>query len=622
MHTAGQLAATAEDLLTAPPPRKSRRFGLSNLRTLMDGSAFTKNAPPATSDATLPATSVERTLAEHALRESEEKFRAFVETTREWIWAIDCEGRHTYSNPAVKEILGYAPEELVGQNCLSFLHEEDREQMGYMLPIFIADQWGWRDLVLRWRHKDGSIRFLERNATPILDRTGRVVGFRGTDRDITERILVEQALAEERASLARRVEERTSELRAANEQLGRAARHKDEFLASMSHELRTPLNAVLGLSESLQEQIYGPLNEKQLRSLRSIEESGRHLLSLINDILDLSKIEAGKFHIEVAPVGIQSVCDASLRLVKQAALKKKIHLSATITEGLAFVSADERRLKQILVNLLSNAVKFTPEAGAVGLEVVHELGAGTIDFSVWDTGIGIAAENLPRLFQPFVQLDSKLSRQYNGTGLGLALVRAMTEMHGGTVSVTSEPGHGSRFTISLPCPTVSANAPNEVEIVAAEMDAVAAGIGRQCFASNGNHGSSSAPRILLAEDNEMNIQTIADYLEAKGYHLTTARSGYEVIEQAEQTAPELILMDIQMPELDGLEAIARIRHSANEALARTPIIALTALAMPGDREECLAAGADDYFSKPIDFKAIVAAIERLRTKPPTADMTQ
>ena len=186
-----------------------------------------------------------------------------------------------------------------------------------MLTIFMDDKWGWKDLVLRWRHKNGTYRYLERNGTPILDSAGEVIGYRGTDRDITERKRVEEALAEERTSLARRVEERTAELTAANAELAKVASQKDEFLASMSHELRTPLNAILGLSESLQEQIYGQLNEKQLRSLHSIEESGRHLLSLLNDILDLSKVEAGQIQLQIDTVCVSSVCQASIRLIRE-----------------------------------------------------------------------------------------------------------------------------------------------------------------------------------------------------------------------------------------------------------------------------------------------------------------
>ena len=318
-----------------------------------------------------------------------------------------------------------------------------------MLSVFIEDKWGWKDLVLRWRHTNGTYRNLERNGTPILDAAGEVIGFRGTDRDITDRSASKRLWR--RSGLFRRGEWRNGRLswRRPMLELGKVAKHKDDFLASMSHELRTPLNAILGLSESLQEQVYGQLNQKQLRSLRSIEESGLHLLSLLNDILDLSKVEAGKIQLQMDTVCISSVCQASIRLIREIA-QKKLKLSLTVDERVRSVQADERRLKQILVNLLGNEGNSLKQAGRIGLDVVRDESQDTVRFAVWDTGIGITPENLPRLFQPFVQLDSRLSRQYTGTGLGLALVRRMVEMHGGRVTVDSTPGKGSRFTISLP----------------------------------------------------------------------------------------------------------------------------------------------------------------------------
>jgi signal transduction histidine kinase/ActR/RegA family two-component response regulator len=428
----------------------------------------------------------------------------------------------------------------------------------------------------------------------------------------------EEALAEERALLARRVEERTVELSAANLELARAARLKDEFLASMSHELRTPLNAILGMSETLQEQVYGPLNEEQLDSLRTVEESGRHLLSLINDILDISKIEAGKLELQIGPLPVESVCQASLQFVKQEAHKKRIKVSLTQDSAVTALQADGRRLKQILVNLLTNAVKFTSEGGAIGLEVAGDAQKGLAHFTVWDTGIGISQEDRGRLFQPFVQLDSSLSRQYAGTGLGLALVHRLTKMHGGSVSLESQVGRGSRFTVSLPWQTpVSPVQGGEVEGPAEVLAAV--GEVAQSAYDDAGAGTSATPAprrdlqagrflILLAEDNQHNIDMISNYLLlSRGYRVAIARNGREVLERAREERPHLILMDIQMPEMDGLEAIRHIRADAD--LATIPIIALTALAMPGDRERSLEAGADDYLSKPVRLKKLVEAIE-------------
>ena len=264
---------------------------------------------------------------------------------------------------------------------------------------------------------------------------------------VLERAVRDAELARERAAhradLEARVAQRT-------EDLSRAMMAKDEFLASMSHELRTPLNAILGMSESLEEGVYGALGPRQKRPLSAIRESGAHLLALINDILDVAKFGAGKLTVESTPVDVERVCEQSLRLVRQFARQKDHELSLVRDPEASEVLADERRLKQILVNLLSNAVKFTPEGGRVTLFVRVDPEARAMSFTVADSGIGMSAEDQRRLFRPFVQLDSGLSRQYGGSGLGLSLVASLTELHHGKVSVESAPGQGSRFTVSLP----------------------------------------------------------------------------------------------------------------------------------------------------------------------------
>ncbi len=410
--------------------------------------------------------------------------------------------------------------------------------------------------------------------------------------------LLREQLERQIAELEQRVAERTTALSLANAELARAVRAKDEFLAAMSHELRTPLNSIIGLSEALQEDVYGPLNDRQLRSIAIIEESGRHLLALINDILDISKIEVGKLELTTGPVAIEPVCQASLGIVRQMARKKRQTLSLTLDERVQAIQADARRLKQILVNLLDNAVKFTPEGGAIGLEVQADEEREAVHFTVWDTGIGISPENMGRLFKPFVQLDSRLSREYSGTGLGLVLVQRMAELHGGSVTVESEVGKGSCFTVSLPWRLVRTEAVEERagEAMEEEMEP-----------PTGMAGPSGI-RILLAEDNEDNIYLISDYLKHRGYQVIVARDGAEAVERALETRPHLILMDIQMPRVDGLEAIRRIR--LHQELIEVPIIALTALVMPGDRERCLEAGANDYLSKPVGLKGLVHIIEK------------
>lgn len=559
---------------------------------------------------------------------------------------------------------------------------------------------------------------------------------------------VEERTAEVRqlnTQLEQRVLERTADLSQANMELGKVVQAKDEFLANMSHELRTPLNGILILTEVLLEQIRGPLNERQAHSLRTIQTSGHHLLSLINDILDLSKMEADKLELTIESVIIKDICQSSLQFVKELAHRKQIRLMVNNDNLDAQMQSDPRRLKQILINLLSNAVKFTPNGGQVSLIVRADEVENVIRFIVQDTGIGISAENMSRLFKPFTQLDSSLTREHEGTGLGLTLVGRLVELHGGSLEVESEgiPGKGSRFTVSLPWKTgaekgeevemdralitdlrrafhhLSPEEKDLVKVVIVEDSPTSAeqigryleelGVDKVIFVEGGQamavvletsphfivldllmpdrsgwdvltqlkadprtrpipiliisvvdeparglaagaiaylvkpitraqlrnalthmvttltkaksvpdvptlvepsiQPQARGPLLLLAEDNEVNILAIGDYLRAIGYRLTVARHGGEALELALELKPDLILMDVQMPVLDGLTVTKRLR--AIEEFDTTPIIALTALAMPGDRERCLNAGASEYLSKPVSLKKLRQVLSEL-----------
>jgi CheY-like chemotaxis protein/anti-sigma regulatory factor (Ser/Thr protein kinase) len=289
--------------------------------------------------------------------------------------------------------------------------------------------------------------------------------------------------------------------------------------------------------------------------------------------------------------------------------KKHLELGLTFDNRVTLIEGDERRLKEILINLLTNAIKFTPEGGKIGLEVVGDVENDAVGFTVWDTGIGIAPENISRVFQPFVQVDSGLARQYTGAGLGLALVRRMVEMHDGRISVTSELGKGSRFTVTLPWREMKDGW--MIEDGKLRMEDRTSPIEDRTSIDSRSSMPHTAPTILIAEDNEASIEVLCDFLELHHYRLVVARDGHEVIARAQAERPDLILMDIQMPGLHGLEAIRRMR--ADQNLKTVPIIAMTALAMSGDRELCLAAGADDYLSKPVSLKGLIATIEgRLR----------
>jgi len=360
----------------------------------------------------------------------------------------------------------------------------------------------------------------------------------------------------------------------------------------------------LGFSEILLEQLRGPLNEYQEKSLRIVEASGQHLLTLINDILDLSKIEAGKLELHPEPVDVSQLCETGLAFVREQAHRKSIALLFEPRPTGHMISGDPRFLKQILVNLLTNAVKFTPANGQVALEVTTDAEEGLLQFSVSDTGIGITPEDLSRLFKPFVQVDSRLNRPYEGTGLGLALVQRLTDLHGGSIHVHTEVGKGSRFTVILPWQPEDGS---QLAIASEQTKvSVTAGTDLAGIVSEKpvDHGL-----ILLAEDNPANLLTIGDYLESKNFRVVVAHNGVEAIARASEISPDIILMDIQMPVMDGLEAIRRLREDPR--FGSVPIVALTALAMHGDRERCLEAGASEYLSKPVDLKSLVRLLHSL-----------
>jgi CheY-like chemotaxis protein/anti-sigma regulatory factor (Ser/Thr protein kinase) len=352
------------------------------------------------------------------------------------------------------------------------------------------------------------------------------------------------------------------------------------------------------MAEGLQEGVLGAVTGEQMKALQIIESSGSHLLELINDILDLSKIESGQIKLDRAPTSLVYLCQSSLEFVKHGAVKKNIQLTTKLPKNLPDVSVDERRIRQVLINLLNNAVKFTPEGGRITLDVSFlsvENDKNYLRIAVADTGIGIAPEDIKKLFRPFVQIDSALNRTNVGTGLGLALVKRIVELHGGEVGLASEVGKGSCFTVDLPCDAIAPPAPeleNRPEM-GGEIETVRPPI---------------SPLILLAEDNEANGSTISSYLNAKGYRVVVAKNGEEAIALTRTHKPNLILMDIQMPGMDGLEAMEKIRNDLQ--LVEVPIVAMTALAMAGDRDRSLAAGANDYLSKPVRLKQLVATIQQ------------
>ncbi|MCA9690105.1 MAG: ATP-binding protein [Nannocystaceae bacterium] len=422
---------------------------------------------------------------------------------------------------------------------------------------------------------------------------------------------------------------RVDELSREVAELREALAAKDKFFAEMSHEFRTPLTAILGLSEALREEVHGPLNDGQGRYVDGIIESGQHLLSLINDILDLSKYKwSGGIDLETEPVEVRELCDSSVRMVQTGLERKRLSLRVTEDPLVSTLVVDRRRMKQVLVNLLSNAVKFTPEGGQVGIEISGHPNQQQARIVVWDTGPGIPEGEIGKLFRPYVQLDGSIEKR-EGTGLGLALVRALTELHGGSVSVASEPGKGSRFTLALPwsgratvdpTPTPTPDAPprwevesftgqtltdqrslvNAVDIIALARKAASEAVDER-------------PVILVIDDNAANLRTLSDYLRIHGYRVSTANNGVEGFEKALRRRPAVAITDIQMPGMSGLEVIRRLRRTPETR--GLPIVALTALATPSDRRRCIEAGATYYFSKPISLSRLLKTVQQIAPLP-------
>ena len=365
------------------------------------------------------------------------------------------------------------------------------------------------------------------------------------------------------------------EIQDKSRQLEVASQHKSQFLANMSHELRTPLNAILGYTELMADGIYGELPEKTMGVLKRLESNGRHLLGLINDVLDLSKIEAGQLVLDLSDYSLEDIAQTVRSTLEPLAADKKLAFKVEVAPKMPAGHGDGRRLTQVLINLVGNAIKFT-DAGEV--VITARATDGSFHLSVRDTGPGISAADQAKLFQEFQQADNAITRKKGGTGLGLAISKRIVEMHGGKIWVESQVGQGSTFSFTVPV-----RVEQQVE-----------------------HGMSK--RILVVEDQEDNRQIIRDMLSATDYEIMEAESGEQALEAVAKQRPDLILMDIQLPGMDGYEATRRIK--ADPALRSIPIIAVTSYALSGEEQKARAAGCDEYVPKPYSPRQLLAKIRQ------------
>ena len=447
---------------------------------------------------------------------------------------------------------------------------------GVQGPEVYADLWKTICAGREWlgemcnRKKNGELYWELAAISAVHGPDGAIAHFLGIKEDITDRKNMEELL--------RRA---TSVAEAAN-------RAKSRFLADMSHELRTPLNSILGFGQLMELQGAERLSEKQREYLRWIREGGEHLLDMVNDVLDLSKVEAGKVQLEKSGIDPGLLVRRVLTTVRTLAAKKRLHIMLSVPDDLGILDADEVRVKQVLYNLLSNAIKFTPSEKRIGVEARSE--AGTLVLRVWDEGVGIPAGDLPRIFDPYVQ--SRSTRAGEGTGLGLAIVKRLVELHEGTVSVESTVDKGSIFTVRIPG-LHPAPAPVEAE--------TAAPTARRSEEVPDLAGKTA----LVVDDSPANRTLMERILSAFGCTVLSASSGEEALAIAARSPCDLVFMDIQLPGINGIEAMRRLRTRG----VRGPFVALTAFAMKGYPERFLSEGFDGFIAKPVRIAEIVSFLE-------------